>query len=220
MKKNMTIILGICLLAIACNSQEEATPETKGVPGTQVLLNYFPEKTLGSDTLAFFVNADAEFEKSEAFDMLLERVLPDTVFELVVFGVEEYAKHQPQFRFALDNKYDACILSSTEHWYFQTSMLLYNKETGYFTDMEVLAQFYGGDGGQIATESWVWGKQLYRKEAFRSISFDEEVDDVMEKTGEVAAMNTWTPKGYVGEPFVDSLALSEQFKMQWSWEDW
>lgn len=209
----------ILLVIAACTPNEEPPPsETKGVPGTQVLLHYFPERGLQTtDTSSFFINNEAEFEESQALNMLLKRILPDSVFENVVFGVEEHPKHKPAYRFPLDNRYDACLLSSKEHWYFQTSMLIYDKQTGYFTDMEVLAQFYGGDGGQIATESWLWDDGLYRKESFRSVRFNPDIDDAEESVGEVSALYSWKNGAFEPAVMTDSLALSKQFPMNWEW---
>ena len=60
------------------------------------------------------------------------------------------------FRITLSTDFDLFLLGVEQFWYQFHYLLLYQRSEHVFTQMIPVSTFYGGDGGQVKTESWLF----------------------------------------------------------------
>ena len=58
--------------------------------------------------------------------------------------------------FQLDDSTDAYWVEIRQFWFQHHSLLLYDQHKKAFTDRITLAEWYGGEGGQVLTGSWIF----------------------------------------------------------------
>ena len=112
--------------------------------------------------------AEIEPEKRLSVLLSLRHDPRETIIDAIEYGTGD-AKYQAHQKFFLDENHLACIINGTESWFKNQSLLIFDKENKSFKDAMILSQFYGGDGGQIVTESWIYTengkKHLYQIES-------------------------------------------------------
>jgi CHAT domain-containing protein len=59
-------------------------------------------------------------------------------------------------RFPLSDGFDACLVDLRQFWFKHQSLLVFDKNKNVFTDLVTVAEWYGGEGGQILTGSWLF----------------------------------------------------------------
>ncbi len=124
--------------------------------------------------------------------------------------------------FPIDAQHDAYIVGLTYSWYGNTSLLIQNKRQGHFVDLVPVAEFYGGDGGQVLRNSWCFDadkngtRDLVVRDSNHSLVIDENGDqrDIYE---EFVSIYILEPKGFVNAEIADSNALIKQFPVDWNW---
>ncbi|MBK7407984.1 MAG: hypothetical protein IPJ40_07830 [Saprospirales bacterium] len=57
-----------------------------------------------------------------------------------------------------DSTHRACWMQVEQFWWKFQYALIYDTQKGIFTSLQPLAEFYGGEGGQIASVSWVFDR--------------------------------------------------------------
>jgi len=115
---------------------------------------YFPALPT-TDTLHIYPDrADADSGQLIPLETLYTFV--DSAFVRYILE-SSYSPTEPTFRghgqFALDQQTTAYILGVYENWFVFKYLLLYHQETQQFESIEKVAEFYGGEGGQIWQES-------------------------------------------------------------------
>lgn len=65
----------------------------------------------------------------------------------------------PRAKFALNNRYDAWHVEIQYSWFIQESLWIYDTRENRFTDRITVAEWYGGEGGQVRTAAWLWRQQ-------------------------------------------------------------
>lgn len=125
-------------------------------------------------------------------------------------------------RYPLAEGYDACLVDVHQSWFRHQSLLVYDKQRQAFTDRVTVAEWYGGEGGQVLTGSWLFDfdgdgkKDLVRREIEHSllIQGDEEPRD---STVERASLLLWKEGRFVAAPVTDSAALVKRFPIKSAW---
>ncbi len=56
----------------------------------------------------------------------------------------------------IDTAHELCLIGFKQNWYHNKSLLIYHLESKKFVGLFPAATFYGGDGGQILTASWLY----------------------------------------------------------------
>ena len=86
------------------------------------------------------------YEALDAF-LLDKMVYPLDSTDMEAFG---------QWTLPIDEQFDGFLLEIQQSWFVFKYLLIFSKERKKFVDLIPLGQFYGGDGGQIRMESWLF----------------------------------------------------------------
>ena len=90
------------------------------------------------------------------------------------------AKFIGRSRFPLNEGFEAYLVDVHQNWFKNQSLFLFDQKSKKFSDRVTVAEWYGGDGGQILTGSWLvdfdkdGGKDLVRREIEHWMEMDEE----------------------------------------------
>lgn len=195
-----------------------STPVTAPATPSEVLVELFP---IADDTIEVFhfYNNQDEIENPLP-DSLLKNALSEDIISEMEYGTG-YAKYKTNIQIPLDEKYAACIMDGAESWYRNQSLLIYDKSVKAFKDIMTVSQFYGGDGGQIVTESWIYTENnkryLYKIESSHAIMPTGDSDEIEEFLEQHGYLYIWNGGTFEKTAQEDSLALAKRFKMKWEW---
>lgn len=189
-----------------------------------LLLPYFQD-TQERDTLCFFVLQEGE-KDTTPFDTipnslfftvidsaLLNEInyLADSVEALVLAGQ----------RFSLNDTIDACLVDIRQFWFDHQSLFLFDKRRQTFVDRVTVAEWFGGDGGQMLTGSWMLDfdgdghKDLVRREIAHSLLMLE--NDTRDTVHESALLLRWKDGRFVEGPLSDTSLVAKRFPIPSLW---
>lgn len=123
--------------------------------------------------------------------------------------------------FPLDDNTEAYWVEIRQFWFKHHALLVYDKIRKTVTDRITVAEWYGGDGGQILTGSWIFdfdgdGKtDIIRREIQHSMVPDGE--NVLERTEESAALLLWKNGQFVETPLKDTAAVIKSYPIRTLW---
>lgn len=124
-------------------------------------------------------------------------------------------------RFPLNDSVDACLVFIDRAWFRHQSLLQYNKRRHAFTDRTTVAEFYGGDGGQVLTGSWVLDvdgdgqKDIIRRDIEHSMI--PVADSAREVMHESALLLRWQGERFVEAPLSDTAWTIKHFPIRSMW---
>jgi hypothetical protein len=214
MQNLFSILLSACLsFATGCISAvSTSTPSAS-------FLNAFPERPDWPDTVHCFL---PEMPIGNVLaDSLLKTVLDSAQFESLHYGTgDAHFRAVGQFRFGKGLR--AALVYTEEFWFGKQTLLIFDpQQQKCLTAMEV-SHFYGGDGGQTASESWIFrGKtpaQIYVKTAEHGITVaDSPTDDPKEYLRESGRLWQW--KGHQFQPLIhpDSMVFMRHYLLHKTW---
>ncbi len=124
--------------------------------------------------------------------------------------------------FPLNDSITAYWVEIRQFWFQHQSLLLYNERRKAFTDRITLAEWYGGDGGQVLTGSWLFDfdgdgrKDIVRREIQHSLVLDgEEPQDRFEES---ATLLLWKSDHFAETALPDTAAVIRRFPIRSFWE--
>ena len=123
--------------------------------------------------------------------------------------------------FPLNDSITAWWVEIRQFWFQHHLLLLYNKPKKAFTDRVMLAEWYGGDGGQILTGSWLFDfdgdgkKDIVRREIQHSLVLDGE--EPQERIEQSASILLWKEGHFVDMPLPDTAAIIKRFPIRSFW---
>ncbi len=124
--------------------------------------------------------------------------------------------------FSIDDSLTAYWVKLEQHWFQHHSLLLYNQRQQAFTDRITVAEWYGGDGGQVLTGSWLFDfdgdgqKDIIRREIQHTMLPGEE--EPVERIEESATLLLWKNGHFVETPLPDTAAIIRRFPIRSFWE--
>jgi len=96
------------------------------------------------------------------------------------------------WKVALDEDYDLCLLELRQNWFQFRYGLVYATEARQFIHLEPMAYFYGGEGGQLFSESWLLNQRLLiSRESERAIRWTVE-GETQESIRSSLSAQTWS----------------------------
>lgn len=220
MKNLLPICFLLLLLTIWSCGQlgKKQSGETPEQPDS--VTGYF-QKMPPADTMRFEVATD---------DWAVGDTLPNGLF----FGQMEtrIMNHVPYFdnsgelivlaegRFFLTENIEAYLVNMIQGWYRHKSLFLFDRQKNEFTDRLTVADFFGGDGGQLLTGSYLLDydddgdKDIVRREIEHWIIIGDE--NSRDTLAEDATLLLWQGAGFE-EATADSAALVQRLPIQSFW---
>jgi hypothetical protein len=135
----------LSLIHIECNFHTQTTFDP--------CFTRFPARPGWPDTLHFFLTETPAGVPLS--DTLLRTILDSAQFESLHYGTGE-ARFWALGQFPLTAGLSAGIVQTTEFWFGKQSLLVFDPRQPRCLAVVELAHFYGGDGGQTASESWLF----------------------------------------------------------------
>ncbi len=123
--------------------------------------------------------------------------------------------------FPLEGELEAYWVEIRQFWFKHHALLVYDKARKTFTDRITIAEWYGGDGGQVLTGSWLFDfdgdgkKDIVRRDIQHSLVPDGET--TLERTAESAALLLWKNGQFVETPLPDTAAVVRRFPIRTLW---
>lgn len=152
MKNLLSFILVLLLpfLLLKCTSPSDS-PNTK-----KELSDYF-QKTILTDTMHFELQQEGEKQWT---DTIPNSLLFAQIETHLMNGVEYFDNSGDltvigRTRFPFTKNMEAYLVDMRQNWYRHLSLFIFDKTKQAFIDRKTVAEFYGGDGGQILTGSWL-----------------------------------------------------------------
>lgn len=198
------------LLALAACSRPTPPPAPPATPA-ETLHAVFAAGT-AVDTVHFFLPDSAV--GAPVPDSLLKLCLDSTQFNSLHYETGEARFYAVEKR-ALTGDTDACLLYTQEFWFGKLSLLFYDRPNRRFYGVQEVSSFYGGDGGQVAVESWLLSytgvPHLYAKTAQHGFIPGEEPKEYYDEAG---ALLRWDGRAFQPVVHPDSAAWLAKFRME------
>jgi hypothetical protein len=218
MLQSKTLRFSVCIAGfniLACC----ATPHRQGVTA---LLSHFKTSALG-DTL----HIEILNEIAGKPDTIPNRIFFNSIPHRLLQPIEYLADSSASVVFSrqkiqLDAHISAYWVEIQLSWYKHHSLFLYDQSRHQFTDRITVAEWFGGDGGQILIGSWVFdyngdGKKDLIVRDIQHSMIPTDDGDAVEKTHESASILLWKNGRFVDTPFQDTTSLIRRFPIQSYW---
>jgi hypothetical protein len=174
-----------------------------------------------ADTLHVEVSTEPDrlytIPNSLFFKMMPANLLQDISFVPDSSMAEVYGKQY----FSVDDSILVFIVEIRQFWFQHQSLFVYNNHLKNFTDRITLAEWYGGDGGQNLTGSWIFDydhdgrKDIVRQEIQHSITLDGE--ETVERSSASVDVLLWKKGHFVPQPLRDSASVIRRFPIRTLW---
>ncbi len=191
--KNMHRLTIFCLLASCPLAGQQ--PLSGHV---QELLGYFEPAPAGTDTL--HIEVDLETDSLLPGDTIPNRLFFGTIPAVFLQEIDYVADSSAALvlgrqHFSLNDSTEAYWVEIRQYWFQHHSLFMYDKRRKTFVGRATLAEWFGGDGGQVLIGSWVFDydgdgqKDIFRREIQHSIQ--PNGDTVKERNRESASLLRW-----------------------------
>ncbi len=118
-------------------------------------------------------------------------------------------------RFPMNDTIDACLVDIRQFWFQHQLLLLFDKHRQAFTGSVTVAEWFGGDGGQLLIGSWMLDydgdghKDLIRREIGHILILME--NESRDTTYESTLFLRWKDGRFVEGPLSDTSLIAKQF---------
>ncbi len=183
---------------------------------------YFPRLPL-QDTLHFAIAADDEPAQSDTIpNDLFFGALPAMIQDEIAYVADSAtALVLARGRYRIEKGYEAWWVDIRENWFQHQSLLLYNKSEKRFTGRLTVAEWYGGESGQILIGAWMLDtngdgkKEVVQRQASHAIKIEGE--DVLESTEQYVSIWRQQEGYFTSLPIQDSLQWIKAFPLPYVW---
>lgn len=209
-----------CLLLLAGLLISCAPSPPKATPAPPSLASYFAPLPVG-DTLSVTISRPATTDTITWSEMLRFAPLPlfDSIADL---GDTSDIGLRPVGVLPVTERYDSYLVEMLFAWYIHRGLLLYDKQTERFVQAFPLSIFYGGEGGQVATEAYRadLDNDGYPDWLIREMAHSTRLDDAGEPYDtyetQIRALR-WQDSRYRPYTLPDTTGIAARFPQQWTW---
>ncbi len=213
------ILACVLSLTVACQSP------TPSAPGQADFLAFFAPLAI-PDTLRVEVPGENDpdpvgdsIPAALFFSVLDSALLQEIAYVAEAGGVDRIWGLR---RFSLSLNVEACVVYIQQLWFKHISLLLYNRRKRVFTARHTLAEWYGGESGQMLVGSWLLDydddgdRDIVRRVIQYSLltNHDHEVRQITEETAEVLL---WYGERFEAQPTSDTAALARRYPIRSYW---
>lgn len=196
---------------------KDNNPQKK--PAEKAVVDYFPAMDL-ADTMRFEVFPDGDtsgavrIPTSAFFRKMPTRLMNEIQYFDNTAPLYVYARG----RFPFAEGKEALLADLRQNWYQHQSLFIYDSAIDSITARSTVAEFYGGDGGQITTGSYLLDldgdgdRDLVRREVERWI--DTSGGEAVENVAHHVSVFHWQDGNFIEAPIADSAALIAAFPIQ------
>ncbi len=208
------LLFAIALMALA--GCEPEAPDSSS-PG---LLQYFADTTL-TDTVHLAPDpSEGDSARKPGLGLLYSTLDSGLLSRMDFYPDSAGTEAFTHWASPLGEQTKACLLETQQHWFVFKYLLLYDEEKKKFNALIPVAQWYGGEGGQIRTESWLfdWNNEkppkLLTRFSEHSLRLTEEgeAQDLYEDSVNLRA---WEDGQFRNISLPDSSRWIEQYPVVW-----
>jgi hypothetical protein len=195
------------------------TPVPPWHPSLTQCLTHFQFRPDLPDTLHCFLAKSPE--GIPISDTILKTVLDSAQLESLHFGTGE-ARFWALGQFPFASGLQACLLRTEEFWFDKQSLLVFDLRRQKCLSVVELAHFYGGDGGQTASESWLFRDKVALRLFVKNVEHgltpaDSPTDEPQEYLREHGQLFQWNTNQFQRIPNPDSSLFMQQYRMHRTW---
>ncbi len=208
----------ICILLITILFLSACAPDSRP------LVDYFSRLPM-QDTLRFSIAGDEEPIQGDTIpNELFFGALPTEIQEGIAYAADSASSLVlARGRYRMEKRYEAWWIDIRDNWFQHQSLLLYDRSEKRITDRLTVAEWYGGESGQVLTGAW-WldtdgdGKmEIVQRQAAHAIKIEDE--EVLESTDQYVSLWRWDGGRLVSLPVQDSLRWIKAFPLHDMWGD-
>lgn len=127
---------------------------------------------------------------------------------------------QALWKIALDEEHDACLLDMRQAWFQFKYLLIYSKSSESFVDLLPVAYLFGGDGGQLLLESWMYDlatrPTIISLQLERSMRWSEtHPEEPILQENKTVGRRQWSDGEFMEYPVRDTAAYLQRFSLVW-----
>lgn len=194
----------------SCHSQEPAA--------ARKLADQFPDLSVSADTVHLFLQDSLSGHPIS--DTLLKATLDSTQYANLHFDTGD-AHYQAVGKFQIADGMDFCLVQTEESWFKKLTALVYDRQQQKILTTLEVALFYGGEGGQVAVESWVFRKktplQVFIKNEEHGFSLQGDAAEPKEYQTASGRLWQWQPPVFKEMTNPDSALLLQKLSMRHTW---
>jgi hypothetical protein len=190
--------------------------------GSTALLSHFKTPATG-DTLHIEIIDETVGRQDTIPNSLFFSSIPSALLQQIDYLADSSAALVlGRQKIQLDAHFSAYWVEIQQSWFKHNSLFLYDQSKQQFTDRITVAEWFGGDGGQILTGSWVFDydgdgkKDIIVRDIQHSVIPTDD-GDAVEKTHESASILLWKNGRFIDTPFQDTATLIRRFPIQSYW---
>ena len=205
--------LSILATLVACQSSQKVPP--------QDLRSYFTTQALG-DTLHIEIDLKRPSKSDTIPNRLFFTSIPAALLQPIGYladSTEATVLSRQHFR--LNDQMSAYWVEIRQFWFQHHSLFLYDESKKAFTNRITVAEWYGGEGGQVLQGSWFFDfngdgrKDILRREIEHSMIPND--GEPLEQFFESASLLLWKNGRFEDTPIQDTAALIRQYPIQRVW---
>jgi len=208
-------IFSIMVLAVWVACQ---TPVRQGAPE---LLRYFQPQSL-SDTLHIEIYTDKVPEGDTIPNRVFFEGIPQQLLQPITHIADSAAATVlSRGFFPLSGQNSAYWVEIRQFWFQHHSLFLYDESKKAFTDRITVAEWYGGDGGQVLIGSWLFDydgdgtRDIVRIEIQHSLIPTD--DEPIEQTDASPSLLLWKNGRFEATQVPDTAAMLGRFPIRNYW---
>jgi hypothetical protein len=185
------------------------------------MLAYFHPKPV-SDTLHIEIDLDHDFKADTIPNRIFFSSIPKPFLDQIDYLADSSeALVLARMQFPLNEQVTAYWVEIRQFWFQHHSLFLYNRSTRHFINRITVAEWFGGDGGQVLAGSWIFDfngdgrKDILRQEIQHSMVLQDE--EPVEHQETALSLWLWQKDQFKSGSITDTARLIQKFPIRSFW---